>query len=292
MKKLIVLLALVGSSSLAQISPPYNPGGGGGSGCTTGTSTVVQKGNGSGGCSDAVANTDYAPVNNATFTGNTVANLFTGPLTGNVTGNVSGSSATAGTAAALTCGTLLGDLPYFNTASTMACLPGSTTSTTKVLVQTGNGTISAAPAWIGTTGTGTVVLSVSPTGTGMATWARLALNQATGTAPMTITSTTPVTNLTVANHPKEQYCGTTTTCTATAATNGQIVYGSVTLSAGVAVVSGISPAFPDLLYSCTATVKAATIVTNILSVANTSVSSITITGAAATTDTVSYICVR
>lgn len=169
MNRYVLVLAFsIAGTCYAQIGGNPLTGGGGGTGCTTGTSTVVQKGDGSGGCAPAVANTDYAPVNNATFTGNTVANLFTGPLTGNVTGNVSGSSATAGTAAALTCGTLLGDLPYFNTTSTMACLPGSITSTVKILTQTGNGTISAAPAWSAVTGTGTPVLSASPTVTG--TW--------------------------------------------------------------------------------------------------------------------------
>src|SRR5882672_3071131 len=140
MKYFASLLVLMSSSLITPISPPY-PSGGWGGGCTTGTSTVVKKGNGSGGCSPAVANTDYAPSDTPIFTGTVTAPTFAGALTGNVTGNVTGSSATATTASALTCGTLLGDLPYFNTASTMACLPGSTTSTVKILGQTGNGTI-------------------------------------------------------------------------------------------------------------------------------------------------------
>lgn len=75
---------------------------------------------------------------------------------------------TATTANALSCGTLLGDLPYFTAATTMACLPGSTTTTTKILGQTGNGTISAAPAWLPVVGTGSPVFSNAPTVTG--TW--------------------------------------------------------------------------------------------------------------------------
>lgn len=94
------------------------------------------------------------------------ATSFVGPLTGNVTGNVSGSAATATTAGALTCGTALGDLSYFNTATTMACLPGNTTAAVKILGQTGNGTISAAPAWLTVTGTGAPVLGTAPTITG------------------------------------------------------------------------------------------------------------------------------
>lgn len=229
-------------------------------------------------------------------TGNLQATSFTGPLTGNVTGNVSGSAGTAGsattatTASALACGTNLGDIAYFSAASTMACLPGRTASTQGILGQIGNGTISAAPAWLATTGTGSVVLSISPIGTGMATWARLALNQANGTSPMTITSSTPVANLTASNHPKEQYCGTTTTCTATPAINGQVVYGSVTLTGSPSVITGFSPAFADALYSCSGSIRSGGAITDGFTIANTSASSITITGVSG--DVISYTCIR
>lgn len=216
----------------------------------------------------------------------TIENITAPNFIGSLNGTASQSLFTSD----LLGGTALGDVPYQNAVNDTVFLTGRTASTMGILGQIGNGTISAAPAWIGTTGTGTVVLSISPTGTGMATWARLALNQATGTSPMTITSTTPVTNLTVANHPKEQYCGTGTTCTATPAVNGQIVYGVVTLSGGSAIITGISPAFPDLLYSCTGSIKAGALITDGFSIANTSTSSITITGVG--TDTISYICVR
>lgn len=320
MKYFASLLVLMSSSLIAQISPPYPSGGGGGGGVTTfnaRTGDVLPATNDySFAQLSGQVSVSQQPATTVQAVGTRTANILLKWVTSNTAANSSliddGSSITTtenitspnfigslnGTASQslftsdLLGGTALGDVPYQNAANDTVFLTGRTAATMGILGQIGNGTVSAAPSWLATTGTGSVVLSISPTGTGMATWARLALNQATGTAPMTITSTTPVTNLTVANHPKEQYCGTTTTCTATPAVNGQIVYGSVALSAGVAVVSGISPAFPDLLYSCTATVKAATIVTNILSVSNTSVSSITITGAAATTDTVSYICVR
>jgi hypothetical protein len=101
---------------------------------------------------------------------------------------------------------------------------------------------------------------------------------------------TPVANLVVAKHPLEQYCGTTGTCTATAQTSGQIVYGSVALIGGSVVVTGISPAFADTNYSCTGSIKSGATIADGFSIANTSTSSITITGVGA--DVISYMCVR
>jgi len=63
---------------------------------------------------------------------------------------------------------------------------------------------------------------------------------ATGTAPLAVTSTTPVANMVVAKHPTVQYCGITGTCSATAQTNGQIVFGSAVLNGGTPATVTIS----------------------------------------------------
>jgi hypothetical protein len=65
----------------------------------------------------------------------------------------------------------------------------------------------------------------------------------TGTAPFVVASTTPVANLTLSNHPKLQSCGTTGTCSDTAITGGQVVFGTITLATGTATLTGINPAF-------------------------------------------------
>lgn len=90
----------------------------------------------------------------------------------------------------------LGDILYSSASNTLSKLSGNTTITKKYLSQTGNGTISGAPAWAqiaaidlsnGTTGTGSVVLASSPTlitptlGVANAT----TLNKVTVTAPAT-----------------------------------------------------------------------------------------------------------
>ncbi len=111
---------------------------------------------------------------------------------------------------------------------------------------------------------------------------------ATGTAPLVITSTTPVANLTVSKHPKLQSCGTTATCSATATTNGQIVFGQVTLTAGTATVTGISPAFTSSTsFQCTASDR--TTAANGANAVPASVSSVTVRGTG--TDIISYVCV-
>lgn len=222
-----------------------------------------------------------------TLTGTVTAPTFSGALSGNAT---TATSATTATTATNLPGGLLGAIPYQSAVGATTLLAGSTSSALVILTETGNGTISAAPQWNATTGTGSVVMSASPTLTGAVTAARFTSNQATGTAPFTITSTTPVTNLVVSKHPLEQYCGTTTTCSATAQTGGQIVYGSVALVAGSAVVTGISPAFADTNYSCTGSIKSGTTIADGFFIANTSVSSITITGVG--TDVISYVCIR
>jgi len=73
--------------------------------------------------------------------------------------------------------------------------------------------------------------------------ATLTSTVATGTSPISATSTTPIANIVVAKHPTVQYCGISNACTATSLGGTQIVYGTTSLAAGTVVVSGISPAF-------------------------------------------------
>jgi hypothetical protein len=90
-----------------------------------------------------------------------------------------------------------------------------------------------------------------------------------------------------------QDCGSTTTCANTQATNGMIVKGHVALSSGTpstATVTGISPAFTSAsTYVCTVSAESAA-TGALLSVANVSGSSFTITGPATVTTTINYIC--
>ena len=62
--------------------------------------------------------------------------------------------------------TTLGDLIYGGASGSGTRLAGSTSTTISFLSQTGTGTISAAPVWTSSTGTGSVVLSAGPTLTG------------------------------------------------------------------------------------------------------------------------------
>jgi hypothetical protein len=116
---------------------------------------------------------------------------------------------------------------------------------------------------------------------------------ATGTAPFSIASTTPVTNLNVANAARMQFCGTTVACAATALTSSQVVFGSAPLSSGTpstAVITGISPAFTSSTsYKCLAS-DVTTITNQVVAVTYSSGSSFTINGPATVTDTVEYIC--
>lgn len=80
------------------------------------------------------------------------------PLTTGVTGVLPVTNGGSGIATAT-----LGDLRYGSAANTMAALAGNTSATKAVLTQTGTGTLSAAPVWTSTTGTGNVVCATSPT---------------------------------------------------------------------------------------------------------------------------------
>lgn len=59
--------------------------------------------------------------------------------------------------------TTLGDIIYENATPAAARLAGSTSATMAVLTQTGTGSVSAAPAWTSTIGTGNIVRATSPT---------------------------------------------------------------------------------------------------------------------------------
>lgn len=115
----------------------------------------------------------------------------------------------------------------------------------------------------------------------------------TGTPPFSIASTTPVSNLTVSNHPKVYNCGVAAACANTALPNSMVVIGTVALisaAPSAVTVTGISPAFTaGATYVCTATNN--TTAANPVKVTNVSGSSFTITGPNTVTDSVTYICV-
>jgi hypothetical protein len=113
----------------------------------------------------------------------------------------------------------------------------------------------------------------------------------TGTAPLSVSSTTPVATLVVAKHPQVQACGTVAACSATAMTGAQIVQGSAALASGTpstVTITGISPAFTSTsTYNCMVADQTAG---SALFYTKVSGSSITITGPNTVTDTVSFIC--
>jgi hypothetical protein len=113
---------------------------------------------------------------------------------------------------------------------------------------------------------------------------------ATGTAPFSIASTTPVGTLTVSNHPTLQDCGTTSTCANTQKTAALIVRGSVAFPTAPTVTVTSLPFTGAANYSCTASdVTTATGVVN--ATAYTSGSSVTFTETnGVNTDTMRYIC--
>lgn len=80
------------------------------------------------------------------------------PLTTGVTGTLGVTNGGNGLATAT-----LGEIRYGSGTNTLAALTGNTSATMSVLTQTGNGSVSAAPAWTSTTGTGNVVRADTPT---------------------------------------------------------------------------------------------------------------------------------
>lgn len=110
----------------------------------------------------------------------------------------------------------------------------------------------------------------------------------TGTPPLAVASTTPVPNLTLSNHPEVQGCGSTVNCSAHLLTNGQIVFGTISLTETSVTVTGLKPGFTSSnSFQCTASDK-----TNAANSANavaSSANSIVVKGKAG--DVISYICV-
>lgn len=130
----------------------------------------------------------------------------------------------------------------------------------------------------------TAVTATSVTASG-----QISTTVATGTPPLSVVSTTPVTSLTVANHPQVFNCGGVAnngTCVPGAVlTNAKIIMGGVTLAAGVSTVSGLTFT-SNATYQCTLTDATAA---NATKIAYTSGSQITVTGTG--TDVIVFVCI-
>lgn len=118
---------------------------------------------------------------------------------------------------------------------------------------------------------------------------------ATGSAPLVVASTTPVATMVVSAHPQVQFCGTTSSCSHTAQTAGQIVYGSAALVSGTpstVTITGISPAFTsNTSYKCFVDnqTNQLDMLTSVTSYA--SGSSFVITGPNTLSDVIAFVCV-
>ena len=138
----------------------------------TGTQSSGQylRSNGTNAALSAIQAADVPTLNQST-TGN-AANV-TGTVA--ITNGGTGQTAQAAAFNALSPMTASGDTVYGGTAGAGTRLAGNTTATKNFLVQTGNGTVSAAPAW-GTIGAGDVpTLNQSTTGTAAGLSATLAI---------------------------------------------------------------------------------------------------------------------
>lgn len=114
----------------------------------TGTSNRVSVSNGSGASGDPTIDIDSAYVGQATIT--TLGTVATGTWSATTIAlNKGGTGQTTAGAAfdALSPMTTLGDVIYGGASGTGTRLAGNTTTTKKFLRQTGNGSVSAAPAW-------------------------------------------------------------------------------------------------------------------------------------------------
>lgn len=120
----------------------------------------------------------------------TLTNLV---VTNTITGSVNGSSAKTTNIIGGNGSTLLGSVPYQSGTDTTALLSPNTSSSIKVLTQTGTGTNGAAPVWTTSTGTGSVVFATSPSLT------TPTIGVATATSINGLTITTSTGTLTVAN---------------------------------------------------------------------------------------------
>jgi hypothetical protein len=134
-------------------------------GASGNVTSLAASGNVSGSTLSSTVATGTAPL---TVTSTTpVANLSIGGNAATATLAASATTATTATAATNIAGGALGSIPYQLATNTTATLGGNTSTTAAVLMQTGTGTASAAPVWTPVTGTGSPVLSTSPTFTGM-----------------------------------------------------------------------------------------------------------------------------
>lgn len=133
---------------------------------------------------------------------------------------------------------------------------------------------------------GTSVPQIDTVGGTLNTNTQINSTLATGTAPLAVASTTPVTNLTLTNHPRAFNCGGTTTCANTQAASARVVYGAVALTAGSATVTGMTAFTSSASFTCTGTDITSAAAVKIVNVSS---SSFTITGTG--TDTVNYHCV-
>lgn len=95
------------------------------------------------------------------------------PLSTGVTGTL---GVTNGGSGLLT--STLGDLRYGSGTNTIAALAGNTTSTMNVLTQTGTGSVSAAPVWTATTGSGNIVRAGSPSFFGVPVFSNMSMGNA------------------------------------------------------------------------------------------------------------------
>lgn len=201
--------------------------------------------------------------------------------------------------------TTLGDTIYGGASGADTRLAGNTTSTKKFLNQTGNGTISAAPAW------GTIALADLPkfyaalgdTSYGGAAGANTVLSGNITSAKQFLTQTgtgavsaAPAWGaLAITDVPSiMQACGTTSTCAHTAVTSPKFAFGSaplVSASPSAVTITGISPAFTSATsYKCTLTNETSAAHTA-LTIAYVDGTSFTITGPNTLTDTIGYVCV-
>jgi hypothetical protein len=137
-------------------------------------------------------------------------------------------------------------------------------------------------------------LGLNSFGDAVSTVGQITSTLATGTAPLVVASTTPVSNLTLANHALVSNGGTTTTCANTPATNARIVFGTVPLTTGTpstATVTGISPAFTSAASYVVVVTQTTSATGNLLKVANVDGTSFTVTGPTAVTDVISYLAI-
>ena len=134
--------------------------------------------------------------------------------------------------------TLLGSLPYQSGTDTTSLLSPNTTSSIRVLTQTGDGTNGAAPVWTASTGTGSVVFATSPSLTtptlGVAS--ATSINKVAFTTPATGSTLTIVDGKTLTASNTLTFTGTDSSSVAFG-TGGTVAYTSNKLSVFAATSS-------------------------------------------------------